>query len=205
MYCKNCGFKNEDGSVFCANCGAGLDVEEKTMSLNENQAEYYDTQNYQAEQYVDIQSNYSEPVYNNDYYSTPIYEAEEYTPNATEEKINKTPGILSVIFGSVGIVLTVGVCCCYFIPYVGAICTIAGEILALALGITGTILSSGVRKKAKAAGTKVGVANAGFIVSIISIILPALFLLAIIAIVILATLGLVSLAGMGALDSYYYY
>ena len=210
MYCKNCGFKNEDSAVFCANCGASIEIEENTSVLVEetqdNQVEYFDApQEYQQEQYVDIQSSYSVPTYNNEYYSTPVYNAYDNSANEPQEKVNKTPGILSVVFGSIGLALSVGGCCCLIGGVWGMMVIVFSDLVALAFGITGIILASSSNKKAKAAGTKNGAATAGLILSIITTVIaaPSMILAALCA---LGLFGVAGLAGLGALtDSYYYY
>ena len=208
MYCKNCGFKNEDSAAFCTNCGAGLEIEAGTSVL------YEEAQNYQQEQYVDIQSSYSTPTYNNEYYSnsneyysTPVYNAYDTVSNEPQTKVNKTSGILSIIFGALGIALSVGGCCCFILGVVlGSIVIIVLDIIALVLGITGIILAASGRKKAKAAGVKNGLATAGLIVSIVATVIsaPSIILFG------LVTAGVLvgGVAGMGALsgmDGYYYY
>ena len=35
MYCPNCGFKNEEGSVYCANCGTNMKVRTTIVYPNE--------------------------------------------------------------------------------------------------------------------------------------------------------------------------
>ena len=209
MYCKNCGFKNEDSAVFCANCGASIEIEENTSVLVEetqdNQVEYFDApQEYQQEQYVDVQSSYSVPTYNNEYYSTPVYNAYDNSANESQEKVNKTPGILSVVFGSIGIALSGG-CCCLAGGVWGVIVTFTLDTIALALGITGIILASSGIKKAKTAGTKNGTATAGLIVSIIATVMVVSSIV-LAALLVAGVLGsMLGVIGMGALAPSYYY
>ena len=36
MYCPNCGFKNEEGSTYCGNCGTNMNVKTTIVYPNEN-------------------------------------------------------------------------------------------------------------------------------------------------------------------------
>ena len=143
MVCKNCGFENESNAVFCANCGASLEIEEGTSVLFE------ETQSEETESY-DVQNDYIVPPYSEEQdYSTPVFEAEAYNPNGTVEK-KKDDSKLGFIFGLVGFVLSTTCCCCFWLYFVEWIFTLAG----LALGVIGLIKSIKAMKKEKETGEK---------------------------------------------------
>ena len=145
MVCKNCGFENESNAVFCANCGASLEIEEGTSVLFE------ETQNEQTESY-DVQNDYIVPPYSEEQdYSTPVFEAEAYNPNGTVEK-KKDDSKLGFIFGLVGFILST-TCCCALIPFVAYVEWIF-TIAAVVLGVIGLVKAIKAIKQVKETGEK---------------------------------------------------
>ena len=141
MYCKNCGFENENNAVFCASCGASLDVEEGTSVLFE------EAQSEQTESY-DAQNDYIVPPYSEEQdYSSPVFEAEAYSPNGAVEK-KKDDSKTAFILGLVGFVLGTTCCCFFWLYFVEWIFTLAG----LVLGVLGLIKSLKALKQEKETG-----------------------------------------------------
>lgn len=150
MYCNNCGYNNADGNIVCVNCGANLDVNAGQQSQMYNEQPIYGEQ----------------PVYG----EQPAYGYEngfEAPASAPEKKPNDVMGIVSLILGAVGVVLSVGACCCNFII---PILPFIMEAFAFILGIAGIVLGAIAMKKGKEAGTKSTLGMVGIILSAVAVI-----------------------------------
>ena len=106
----------------------------------------------------------------------------------------KGMGVAGMILGIVGLLCNT-VCSCVY-----------GSVLGFPLSIVGLILSMIARKKSKAAGCSNGMATAGFVMNLVSVILCVLAILAVVAyIVFVLVLGIASGTTDATNAGYYYY
>lgn len=152
MYCNNCGYNNADGNIICVNCGANLGT-----NADYQNSGYNEQANYGQQPVYGYENNY-ENGYENSYENG-------YDNTVLEKKPVDVLGIVSIILGAVGIVLSVGSCCC-IIPFVPWIMII----LALFLGVAGIVLGAISMKKAKKQGEKSVLGLVGLILSIVAML-----------------------------------
>lgn len=163
MFCPNCGAQNPEGTVFCASCGAKVAVEQPAA-----QPVYQ-----QPAQPVYQQS--AQPVYQQPVYQQPIYQQPAYQQSVAPDAPmpGKALGIIGMIVGILSLIFS---------------CTFIYSSIGLLLGIPGMILSCIAKGKASGAGRSNGLANAGFVCSLISLILGTILVL--IAFIVLGGLAL---------------
>ena len=207
MICKNCGFDNEQGKAFCANCGASLDIEdaqqESTASPVDVPQDDYSASPFDAPQdystSYDVSEDYAVPPYDEAQdYSTPLFEAEAYNPGGNKKNNEKLP----LILGAVSLGLTIlSSCCCTFIPIVNYIAPFVLPVVSLGLAIAAIVLGSKAMKQAKLNGEKDKFATIGLALGAVTVALAIIGL--IIAVVVLVVGGAGLLAGMSG-SGYYY-
>ncbi|OLS24457.1 MAG: hypothetical protein HeimC2_22630 [Candidatus Heimdallarchaeota archaeon LC_2] len=120
MYCSSCGMQNEDGSMFCSNCGNTLDSSsgQPAKQLSNYNESSYSAQPPHQPSYVENQSNqdyifqnqqqqqqYNQPQLSGSYQGQDSYRQSHYGPPMIQDKINPLLYVLIVFFFPIGILL----------------------------------------------------------------------------------------------------
>lgn len=122
VFCESCGVQNEEGSLFCFNCGtqqnsspekpakqlSNSDAQFNSRSIDQQKPKYVNHQVQYSNQ--DIYQNqpppqYNQPQYSSSYPSQNGYDQSNFSQYPLEDKINPILYILSFLFFPIGLIV----------------------------------------------------------------------------------------------------
>ena len=162
MFCPNCGSQNPEGTVFCASCGTKMTAEQTAQPVFQQPV---------FQQPAPQQPVYQQPVYQQPTYQQPVYQ-QPVAPDASVP--GKALGIVGMILGIISVLF------CWWPLYFW---------LGYVFGLPAIILSCVAKGKAKSVGRKNGMATAGFVCSLIALIVATVYVM----------IGLLELMGLAVL------